>query len=82
MSRFKNHVCFGKIRLPFKYLDLNLAFYFPNLTLKVRPRSPIFFIFFCHVHVLNSCKIGQNQPTQSEDNGIIIFLALNLAVFF
>ena len=26
------------------------------------------FLTFCHVHVLDSCKFGQNTLTHSEDN--------------
>ena len=38
-----------------------------NVTLKTRSRSPKLYQLFCHFHVLDSCKIGQNQLTKSED---------------
>ena len=47
---------------------LNFAISISNVTLKTRSRSPKLYQHFCHVHVLDSCKIGQNQLTKFEDN--------------
>ena len=47
---------------------LNFAISISNVTLKTRSRSPKLYQLLCHVHVLDSCKIWQNQLTKSEDN--------------
>ena len=47
---------------------LNFAISVSNVTLKTRSRSPKLYQLLCHVHVLDSCKIWQNQLTKSEDN--------------
>ena len=47
---------------------LNFAISIFNVTLKTRSMSPKLYQLFCHVIVLDSCKIGQNQLTTSEDN--------------
>ena len=47
---------------------LNFAISISNVTLKTRSRSPKLHQLFCNVLVLDSCKIGQNQLTKSEDN--------------
>ena len=55
---------------------LNFAISISNGTMKIRSRS----LKLYHLFAM-SCKLGQNQLTQSEDNVHLSIFALNLAVF-
>ena len=64
--------------------SLNFAISISNVILKIRSRSPNLYQLFAMsmYYRLNSCKLGQNQLTQSEDNLHLSIFALNLAVLF
>ena len=58
---------------------INLAVFFFSYDLENKVKVPKPLSPFYHVHVLDSCKFGQNQLIQSEEN---VHFTLNLAFFF
>ena len=58
---------------------LNFAIWFSYVTLKIKSRSPK---LFCHVHILDSCKFGQNPLTHSEDSVNLSDFSTKLSSFF
>ena len=62
--------------------SLNFAISISNVIFKIRSRSPKTLSAFCDVHVLDSCQLGQNQLTQSEDNVHLSIFCPKLCSFY